>query len=339
MRSGWHLVLVTLVSLMLALPAMASKATCPGKFPNPITDYCWSCMFPMTIANQTIMVNGQEDNKSISSGNPVCLCENPPKVGLLTGFWEPTRLVEVVRRPYCFITLNGMELDVGIHAPGHAQTKKADRTPGAFYNVHWYMNPLLYWLEVLMDDACLEKGVFDLAYLTELDPLWSDSTMTFVINPDVSLFSNYVAQAACAADCITASVGFPQKELYWCAGCQGSLYPLNGWVNARVSPIQASSLLMQRMTAKLHRELMMWAASGKEGQCGYYPQPLMDKTNYKYSMVYPIPQTKKINGRCCQPYGRTTTVWGAGTSFPIKGEDFVYQIFRKRNCCTGNLLN
>ena len=33
--------------------------------------------------------------------------------------------------------------------------------------------------------------------------------------------------------------------------------------------------------------------------------------------------------------GRTTMVWGAGKSYPVSGEDFAYQIFRKRNCCAG----
>ena len=69
------------------------------------------------------------------------------------------------------------------------------------------------------------------------------------------------------------------------------------------------------------------------------PQPVMMKTNYKYTMLYPIPQTKKIAGKCCQPFGRSTALWGSGREFPFTGEDFVYQIFRKRDCCAGNLLD
>jgi conjugal transfer pilus assembly protein TraU len=61
----------------------------------------------------------------------------------------------------------------------------------------------------------------------------------------------------------------------------------------------------------------------------------MDKTHYKMQMVYPIPNTLKDGSQCCQPYGRTTMIWGAGKSFPVSGEDFAYQIFRKRNCCAG----
>ena len=74
---------------------------------------------------------------------------------------------------------------------------------------------------------------------------------------------------------------------------------------------------------------------GSAGLCGYYMQPIMDKTHYKLQMVYPIPNTRKEAGQCCQPYGRTTMIWGSGKSFPVSGEDFSYQIFRKRNCCVG----
>jgi conjugal transfer pilus assembly protein TraU len=106
-------------------------------------------------------------------------------------------------------------------------------------------------------------------------------------------------------------------------------------VQAHVGGVQASSLELYRMIAKLHREGLMWAASGEDGLCGYYPQPLMDKTGYKYHMLYPIPQTAKIAGKCCQPLGRSTILWGAGKEFPFEGEDFAYQVFRKRNCCQG----
>jgi hypothetical protein len=112
-----------------------------------------------------------------------------------------------------------------------------------------------------------------------------------------------------------------------------SLYPLNGNVAAHIGGVQASTLIAQRMTAKMHRELLVWGAAGNRGQCGYYPQPLMDKRNYKMTMLHPVPQTDKLDGRCCQPYGRTTAIWGAGKEFPYQGEDFAYLIFRKRNCC------
>ncbi|OGA30225.1 MAG: hypothetical protein A2W81_05965 [Betaproteobacteria bacterium RIFCSPLOWO2_12_61_14] len=112
------------------------------------------------------------------------------------------------------------------------------------------------------------------------------------------------------------------------------MYPLNGHVASHVGGVQASSLLVSRLIAKMHREGLMWAASGDSGLCGYYPQLLMDKTNYKYQMLFPVAQNK-IDGKCCQPLGRTTAIWGAGKEIPAMGEDFTYMVFRKRNCCQG----
>jgi conjugal transfer pilus assembly protein TraU len=311
--------------------------TCNGKVMNPITDICWSCVFPLKVGAATVAGREQEDNGTSSGSNPVCFCSNNgvPRVGVKASFWEPVRLIEVVRSPYCFPSLGGTKLDVGIDAPAHGRSLKKGDTRSSFYQVHWYINPLLFWLEVLVDNNCLEQGVFDLGYFTEVDPMWADSELTFILNPDASLFTSILAQGACAGDCVAASLGFPLKELFWCAGCQGSMYPLDGYVGAHVGGVQASVLLAQRMTNKMHREGLIWSASGSDGLCGYYMQPLMDKTNYKMQMTYPVSATAKVDGKCCQPYGRTTTIWGPGKEFHYKGEDFAYQIFRKRDCCQG----
>ena len=99
---------------------------------------------------------------------------------------------------------------------------------------------MLYWLEVLLDFACLEQGGFDLAYLTEVDPLWKDDELTLIINPDAILFANPLAIAACAADCVAASIGFGLAPLFWCAGCQGGLYPMDGYLPTHIGGVQSS---------------------------------------------------------------------------------------------------
>lgn len=52
-----RLVLGALAVLALAMlgaaPARAN-ATCHGKFVNPITDVCWSCLFPLSIGGLSI---------------------------------------------------------------------------------------------------------------------------------------------------------------------------------------------------------------------------------------------------------------------------------------------
>lgn len=322
--------------LVCALPlarAQVPAPTCVGKFMNPITDICWSCIFPIRLAGIPILTMSQEDNNS-SPNSILCFCSSSI-IGIPISFWEPARMVETVRSPYCFPSLGGLKMDVGIDAPAHGRNLQKTRTKQTFYNVHWYLNPMMFWMEALVDHACLEQGAFDIAYFTEVDPLWGDSTMTFILNPDAALFANIIAQAACTIDCVAASAGWGRNELFWCAGCQGSMYPLVGWVGSHHGGVQASSLLTQRMTNKMHRSGLMRAASGSDGMCNHYIQPIMDKTNYKYQMTYPVRQTEKINGKCCQPFGRTTALWGMGKEFPYRGEDFVYQIFRKRDCCLG----
>ena len=333
----WWMACLGLLAALLAQPALAGP-TCHGKFPNFITDICWSCAMPLTLGRGNILSLGQEDIPN--PGGFFCACSSPPKVGVRTGFWEPARLVEVTRTPFCMVSLGGIEIGTGFDTARGSQTPRASkgpiaRTSQSLYHVHWYSSPIWFFLQVLTDSSCLEEGSFDVAYLTEVDPTWTDSELSLILNPDVFLFANPIAQAACAVDCVAASTGFGRNELFWCGGCQGSIYPLNGFVQSHVGGVQASSLLMQRMAAKMHREMLVWGASGSQGLCGYYPEPLMDKTKYKSQMVYPIPNTAKENGRCCQPFGRTTITTGSGKEYPVKGEDFSYQIFRKRNCCAG----
>lgn len=258
-------------------------------------------------------------------------------VGLNMSFWEPLRTAEVVRTPYCFPSLGGMELNVGIRAPAHGRTpnKSTSAQRSSFYQVHWYFTPWLFILEVLLDTKCLEQSAWDLAYMTELDPLWDDSVTTFFLNPDASLFANPAAAAACAADCLAATSSLPVSELYWCAGCHGGIFPLTGWVGSHVHFPQASSLLVARFTMKLHRSGLQWAAYGEKGQCGPYLEPIMDKRVYRTQMMYPSRTTGKQDGRCCYPMGASTSLWHAGKTWASGGEDAAYLIYRKRDCCQG----
>lgn len=327
--------LVMLAVLLVGMQAArADMGVCQGQFMNPITDICWSCVFPITLGGKAVNALGQEDTSN--PGTSLCTCTNPPMVGVAIGFWEPVRLLDVTRAPYCLVSLGGIKMDPGIPAPIGEVRQQEDLTRQSFWQAHWYTNPLLYWLKVLLDDRCLEEGSLDVAYLTEVDPLWADDELTLILNPESFLFGGPAAQAVCAADCVASTAGFGLNSLFWCAGCNGSLYPLNGRVQAHVSSVQASSLIAERMAAKMHRELLVWAASGTDGLCGYYPQPVMDKSNYKFQMTYPVAQTGSSNtdGRCCQPFGRSTLIYGAGKQIPYL-ENYGYQIFRKRNCCQG----
>ena len=42
------------VLLATMSPSLLASATCTGKFPNPVTDICWSCILPLSIGNATV---------------------------------------------------------------------------------------------------------------------------------------------------------------------------------------------------------------------------------------------------------------------------------------------
>lgn len=334
MKALGILLLYAALSCSCAAASATSPATCVGKFPNPLTDICWSCVLPLTLGGVTLAnLGGQEDIANPS--DPICHCGVNPVVGLAIGFWEPARHVEVVRRPFCLVSLGGLDLNPGIAAPEAARTPDPLGGSSGFYQAHFYTNPVMYWLKVVADFPCLEQGSFDLAYLTEVDPLWNDDELTLILNPEAVLFANPVAIASCAADCVAATTGFPKPELFWCAGCQGGLLPLDGRAAVHMGGVRTAELMAQRLTAKMHRELLAWGWHGRKGLCGPYFEPVMDKSAYKMQLTYPIPETDKIGGKCCQPFGRTTALWGAGKEYPVKGEDFAFMLFRKRNCCVG----
>src|SRR4051794_11089881 len=118
-------VLVFMWAAAIALPAAAGP-TCHGRFMNPITDICWSCIFPLTIGSSAIQTEGQDDIDNPS--NAICYCNNPPKVGVSVGFWEPVRLVDVTRTPFCMVGLGGISVDAGFDFPRGAQVQHDSQT-------------------------------------------------------------------------------------------------------------------------------------------------------------------------------------------------------------------
>ncbi|MEO8152373.1 MAG: TraU family protein [Rhizobacter sp.] len=361
MKRGLHQLLTALCAFAALAFAGVAQAelsparkltTCEGKFPNPITDVCWSCMFPISIAG-VAMGDGDDILQGADNGDPICICPAPPpvfeRVGATLGYWEPVRSVDVSRKPFCLVGLGGIDLasDGGggtatggassfLPMPEHTQQHRSSGAQdGSFYQAHWYANPVMYLLEIVTDAGCVETGGFDLGYLTEVDPLWNDDELTNILNFESALFSNLIVQATCAVDCVAASipkVGMPLPFMMWCAGCNGSNFPLNGNVQAHIGGVQAASLIAERLVHKLQRELVEWTFHTFAAVCGPFPNPIIDKVAFKQQLAYPIPQTEK-EPYCCNWMGQTTTLSGAGKEYPYSGEDFNFFMFRKRVCC------
>lgn len=319
---------IVLIALLAILGKTIWASPCVGRFVNPLTDICWSCIFPMTIGPFTSgKDSGLQDTPNPNKSVCVCPRNGVPVPGISIGFWEPVRLVDVTRTPFCMVNLGGISLSSTLRLHG---TTSPHHEQESFYHVHYYVYPLIYWLELLVNFACTESSGFDLAYITELDPLWNNDELSLIINPEVAIFNNPVAQLACAADCMAASANLSFDHLFWCAGCQGSMYPFSG-TSVHIGGVQASMLLAQRILAKMHRQGLLWGSIGEEALCNRYPMPLMRKSQYRLQMTYPIPATSRITG--CHPMGRSEMLLAPGREFPFKGEDFGYLVWRKRNCC------
>lgn len=321
-----------LVLILFISNNIFAATTCHGHFANPITDVCWSCLFPLSIGSAKIVHSDKPDTGNPSS--PICACGGDvPRIGLSIGFWEPISLVDVTHKPFCLVNLGGIRLDLGASYKYGYQNSHQGNNSTSFYNVHWYKFPLMLWLNLLTSAACLQEGEFDVAYLTELDPTWQDDELAFILNPEAVLFANPIAQGACAADAVAASTGhLPISALFWCAGAQGSMYPLSGRVQNHIGGVQASTLLTERAAYKMHRQLMLWDSVSENSPklCHEYPMPVIPKERYRYQMVNPIATT---NSNGCRPFGATTATWESGHEYPVKGEDFGYLVWRKRNCC------
>ena len=322
-------------NVLLLSPTLQAASVCGGKFVNPITDICWKCLFPLSIAGRRVADPNKDNATPVLDKSLVCACGSPvPRIGIPVGFWEPFRLVDVTTKPFCMVNLGGMDLKVNVRTPsGTVGVKQGGETgrKTAFYHVHWYVYPVLYWMNLVVNLACMTSESFDIAYLTELDPLWNDDELSLWLNPEVALFANPLAQMACAADCAKASVGTPLNSLFWCAGCQGGVYPLTGTLGFHNGGVDASTLMVEKMIFKLHREMLLWGSMGNKAACALYPMPWWRKDQYKLQMTYPF--VTKDSKMACNPIGRTTFFWGTNKEYPIKGEDFGYLIWRRRNCC------
>jgi conjugal transfer pilus assembly protein TraU len=246
-----------------AAPARADTVTCHGKFINPITDVCWSCLFPLSIGGLDLEGFAARSQEPSFPCAPAARQSRASAFRWLLGAGAARRCHQQVG---VFPNLGGIRLNPGFDI-GHGHVQGRSQIGGKTQNSsqwqsHYYVYPLLYWMEILTDFLCFEQTTFDVAYVTEIDPLWQDSALTSIINPEVALFANPIATAACAADCVAATAKLPIDQMFWCAGCNGSMYPMNGNIAAHVTIQRRGS--RRAHAYKMHREALAWGTMGSK---------------------------------------------------------------------------
>lgn len=331
---------LAILIMTISMPfSVNASITCKGHFVNPITDICWSCLMPISIGGISIGKGSTPKKRDRANPkSPLCMCtkKNIPIPGVSIGFWEPVRLVDVTRTPYCMVNLGGLELGSDkskISSFERGYDRRSTHT--SFYHVHYYVYPLIYWLELLTDFTCLEQGTVDVAYMSEFDISWNDPKLQSLLNPEAMLFGSSVAQEACSLDCAASTFNMPLEPMFWCAGCLGNIYPFSGANADHIGGVQNSSLLSYRIIAKMHRLGMARSTATTDASINgeLCRKPLafkIKKQQYKLQMVNPK-STKGPIG--CWPIGMTDTLYSQFKEYPYDGQDWGYLIWRKKNCC------
>ena len=321
----------------------ATTGTCTGRFVNPITDISWASIFPLTIGKVPVIPSALGLPDTMNPTSPVVACELPPpffvRIGMTLGYWEPYALSDVTRTPYCMVNM-GFQMSLGVNqqqiggdsSGGTEVSSKGGRedSNAQFYNTHWYKYPVIYWLQIIQSGACMAADNFDIAYLSELDPLWDDDLLAFYLNPEAILFGNPVAQLACIAESVltSANISLPIDALFWCAGSQGSMYPLTGTASSAFSTTSNAVLMNERMNYKLHREgLILETVPEWPAICHQYYAPILPKSRYRYQYTNVVPEPY-----ISHPYTTTTMISEAGRDNIVTSGNFGFLNFRKRNC-------
>ena len=327
------MVLALTLSAVLGLP-WTSWAICKGRPINPVTDICWQCIFPVQLGGRLTMGNFQGAEPPEDTSPPVCACLNGGSltIGVTVSFYEPARMIETVSDAYCFPSLG---LSMSNPHPGllngSAEGLEVTGSSQTFQQAHYYILPVFSMMDLFFDFPCLEQEGFDLAYMTEIDPLWSNDSLAFLINPEALLFANPASQLSCIPDSTAAALGYPIDGLFWCMGSWGSAYPLTGTIADR-NPTTANAGLAARMLFKLGREMLLWDTGSNA--CGPVMSPIWRKSHYRLQIARPV------RGGDCVPIGRSDLVWGAGKNPPDGAganseNNFLWVLTRKNKCCVG----
>lgn len=317
-----------------------SDAACPDDhyFNNLIDKFCWSCTLPFNLM-------GFSDNVPDGANDDAfCNCQDElgvPELGYSIGYWAPEEIIEISTTPWCSPTLGGTTIQDDLTSMGtNGGGDRATRSTMATYHYNYFANPVFKMLGLFMIPECdKDPGIvdLDLLYMSMLDITWYDDMLAMIFNADATAFANPVAQAVCVKDCIViTATSDPEDQNWFCAGCEGNLYPFTGNVTTDNNPIRSSSLIVTRVLASMHRRGLSRTTYGKKAMCESVYSPMIPKPMYKVSMEWPVAEADGASDEgCCHLLGDNWLKWGLGRMTPGGGKDntFVYNIFRYNDCC------
>lgn len=297
-----------------------------------ITEFCWSCIFPLKVAGLTL-ASGESPPPVKASSKPVCMCFDElgmPRPGITTSMWEPSRLIEFERVPGCLSSLGGARIGVNRLFQGHHSNAEFDGNDNSFMHYHYYSFPLLIIMDMFYKQSCNTDNYidFDLMYLSELDPTWNNDELAFFSSPEAAIVAGPIAAVSCSTDAIASTAGKPIDEMFWCAGSWGFLYPFSGNQNGGKGVLRDSSLLSTKVLAALHRRGLAHETMGDANLCSGSIATTLPKTQYKMTMLHPRSDTSTSH-----VIGESIWTWGVQKTIPGVGQDPIFTIWRWNDCC------
>ena len=210
-----------------------------------------------------------------------------------------------MKDPWCFNLIGADLRGNGFLAGDSQRTTKASKS--MFAQAHYYMLNVWSLLDLFLDLPCLEDTGFDVGYITEVDPLWNDDLLAFLLNPEALLFGNPVLQFSCIADSVAANAGLPLDVLFWCMGSWGSAYPLTGHKGNDYIVEDNAALAAGSFTSSSGSTRSLDTASNVMRA---------DHVAHLDEEPLPPPDHEARRDYTCQPIGRSGLIWAAGKNPP-----------------------
>ncbi|OES24221.1 TraU family protein [Alteromonas macleodii] len=315
--------LVTLVFLLLL--SSRANATCNGTFLNPITDIAWENIFPISIGG--VIEIGKDSKYSHGIGAPICTCSRAliPMIGIKVAMWEPARIIDTVKDPFCMMPFGSVIAPAGnltVKGAGSRDTRDSNQ----FNQFHWYIFPALALLDLFVDLPCVDyQREFDVAMMTELLLTWNNDQYSTIINPEALLVANPVAQLACMADATSVMFRRPIDQLFWCIG-NHSVYPIAGTVDS-ADPVEAHMANAAKAIFQMGRLGLLWQY--RSDGCGLTPSIMWSKSRWRLQLSKPVRSSE------ARYPGVPGVIW-TPLKHPPLDDNFMTIVFRKLDCCVGN---
>ncbi|MDL1978027.1 MAG: TraU family protein [Deltaproteobacteria bacterium] len=332
----WIATLIIFLCLLTNIDS--AKAKCEGELINPM-DVCWQCIFPIKIGGQKMGSASQPDNPDCPAKEVLCACQygEYERYGVTFAMWEPARLIETVKDPWCFPSL---DMDLGDSSGGGSSSSDAELRGGTesmgnqevtrtFAQAHYWGFYAYQMMEEDINKSCWEDTGYKLLYMTEIDPLWNDDYTAALIMPEATLFTDKDIQLSCMVDSISSNLWLSSPILFWCMGSWGSAYPMTGHNNDE-DYVQANNGIAARMLYKMARENMLLDPGVL--LCYAVSTPIWIKWHYRMQIAQPTSHWT------CYQIGASGILWAyeKNPAFSDGGDNFTFILFRKRSCCASN---